>query len=382
MQMPLRRSRVRWPWVAVGGVVVVAIGAMALSPARRLKVRTAACSRGVVEETVVSSSVGTVEARQTAAVAAEVGARVAEIRVRQGPVKKGDPVVLLDPAEFEAERKRTEAEFETQKLRIEQARLRADKIEAELGRLRGTDEPVQRIESLEKELGVARKDTEIAAASARALEETLRLAELRFAKATVTAPFDGTVIKLQTETGEHVTPGRTLFTIQSAPPLLVRAPIDEVDAGRLKLGLETKVRFDAFRDEIFPGKLIEIMPAASTDLKNNRTVDVKVEVQKIPESVVAGMSAHVEIVLQRRPDVLRIATPHLREDHATKERYVFVIEGGVARRRPVRTGLWNWEQTEVLEGMKESDVIITQAADLDDSTAIRDGLRVAVADGK
>jgi HlyD family secretion protein len=368
--------------MAGGSVIVLAVVAIALTPSRRLIVRPGTCTRGVVEETVVSSSVGTVEARQTASVAAEVGARVADIRVRQGRVAKGDPVVLLDPAEFEAERRRTEAELNTQKLRQEQCVIRERKIEAELGRLRGTDESVHRIESLEKELAVASKEIDIAGALARVLEETLRLADLRLAKATVTAPFDGTVIKLQTETGEHVTPGRTLFTIQSAPPLLVRAPIDEIDAGRLKLGLEAKVRFDAFRDEVFPGKLIEIMPAASTDLKNNRTVDVKVEVAKMPEAVVAGMSAHVEIVLQRRPDVLRIATPHLREDHATKERYVFVIEGGVARRRPVRTGLWNWEQTEVLEGLKESDVLITQAANLDDSTQIRDGLRVAVSDGK
>ncbi|MBI4563958.1 MAG: efflux RND transporter periplasmic adaptor subunit [Planctomycetes bacterium] len=349
---------------------------------KSMPVKTTRCTMGPVEETVVASSVGTVEPEQTAVVSAEVSGHVVEIKLRHGRAAQGTPIVLLDRNDLEAEREQMRRDLDASRLRVEQSRLRAEKIEAELHRVRGTDEPLQRIEALEKDLSIARKDIEISAATVRISEAAMHLLELRLAKTAVAAPFDGTLTKLHVEVGESITPGRQLFTFQSNPPFLVRAPMDETDVGRIRVGMAAHVTFDALRDRTFSGELSEIMPAASTDQRNNRTVDVKVRMSEWPEGIVAGMSANLEIVVRRSTaDVLRLATPHIREDYTTHSRYVFVLENGVARKRTIKTGLWNWEHTEILDGLSVADPIITDVIDPDRETKLEDGMAVRVVDG-
>lgn len=377
----VKSPRRRWPWLLLALAVIAVAGVLLLREGAAVKVRIATPTQGLIEETVVASSVGTVEPEQTAAVSAEVEGRVAEIRLRHGSAAKGAPIVLLDRRDLETRREQSARDREVARLRIEQARLRVDKVDAELKRVRGTDEPAQRIEQLEKDLAIARKDVEIAEASEKTLSSALDVIELQLAKTAIAAPFDGTVTKMQVEVGESVTPGRALFTYQSRPPFLVRAPIDEVDMGRMKLGLDCKVRVDALKDRVFGGKIVEIMPAASTDQKNNRTVEVKVRVPDLPPEAVAGISAHLEVILDRKDGALRVPTALIRRDHEGKGRYVFVLENGRARRRAVRTGLWNWELTEVTEGLSTSDRVISQTAELDDSAKLKEGVRVTATNG-
>lgn len=369
-------------WPIVLALAAIAAAAFAFRPETPLSVLAVTVDAGLVEDTVTGSSVGAVEAEQTSTVSAEISGRVSAIHIRQGAAEAGAPVIELDGSDLRAERAQTLREIETAALRVEQAKLRAGKMQAELDRLRGTDESPWRIEALEKDLSVARMETDIASASRKALEATLARVDLRLAKIVIAAPYAGTVTRARVELGENVAPGTPLFTIQSAPPFVVRAPIDEVDVPRIAVGQEARVTFDALRDRSFPGTLVEIRPAASTDQKNNRTVDVKVRAGDLPPTIVTGMSAHIEVVLARRPGVVRVATPHIREDAATKRRYVYVLEGGRAVRRWIRTGIWNWDQTEVLEGLAAGDQVVTRTADPDLGTQLRDGRRVKVEDGR
>ncbi len=374
-----RRGRA-WPWLLLVLVLAGTAIAFLMRPEAPLKVRTQHPTTGTVEESVVASSVGTVEPLQTASVSAEVAGRVTAIRIRQGPADAGAPIILLDQEDLEGQREQLRRDRDGAKLRVEQAELRVGKVDAELKRMKGPEESLGRIEQLEKDLAIAHKDVEIARSAVASLDAALALLELRLRKTTITAPFDGTVTKVHVEVGESVNPGRALFTFQSRPPFLVRAPIDEVDLGRLKPGLEVRIRLDAFREKAYEGRLHEIMPAANVDQKNNRTCDVKVKAAALPAEVVAGMSANVEVILGRRDNVLRLPTGVLREDHATKSRYVWVIESGRLRRRAVTTGLWNWELTEITGGLKAEDVVVSQAADAEQSTRLKEGVRVEAAD--
>ena len=91
---------------------------------------------------------------------------------------------------------------------------------------------------------------------------------------------------------------------------------------------------------------------------------------------------HVEVILDKKTDVLRIATPHIREDHKAKSRFVYVVENGFARRRTIETGLWNWELTEVTGGVTDADLIITRVTDATRETMLVDGAKVQVGSGK
>ncbi|MBI2931999.1 MAG: efflux RND transporter periplasmic adaptor subunit [Planctomycetes bacterium] len=370
---PPRRSY-RW-WLFLF-LLLAAVGTAAILARSNgaLKVSTVRLRTGPVEELISATSAGTVEADRTAVVAAEISGRIRSIHIRQGPAKAHTAIFELDDTDLRTERRLTEVGIETSKLRREQARLQREKLEADLARWRGTDTPLERLEQLDKEIAIARKDEEIADARLRELDASLALVDLRLGKTRVTAPADGTVARLHAEEGEFVTTGRALFTFISGD-IFLRAPIDEVDMGRLPDKAEARVHFDAYPNRSFEADVVEVMPVASADEKNNRTVDVKVRVRRLPPNVLPGMSARVEIVAGRVAQSRYLPTNVIHDNHDNGTRYVYLVEGEFARRRQIKTGRWNWDVTEVLDGLAEGDEII-ETGKLSRDVALADGMKV------
>lgn len=363
-------------------VAAVAIAALTtLNGGTPVPVRLRQPALGRVEEIVTANSVGTVEPEKTAVVAAEVSARVLKIRVRQGPAKAGDVIFELDARDLEADREVTRREIETSRARHEQAVLMKKKVSQDLDRLKGVDVPKSDIERLERDLEVARKGEDILTMSLRTLEAQVAILDLRISKTRVPAPFDGTVVRLHSEEGESVIPGKPLFTLHSSGALLVRAPIDEVDMERLAVGLPARVTV-ADRGEKLAGAVHEIMPSASTDQKNNRTVDIKIRVADMPPNVYAGMSANIEVIVRAKDDVLYLPTHLLHDEREGRGKYVFVEAQGFARKQPVRTGIANWETIEITEGLGPGARVIVPIQGQEEHK-VREGSRVAVvADGQ
>lgn len=377
MALPVRRRR---SWV-LGLFIVAAIAIAALTTLNGgtpVPVRVRQPAVGRVEEIVTANSVGTVEPEKTAIVAAEVSARILRIRVRQGPAKAGESIFELDARDLEADREVTRREIDTSRARHEQAVLMKKKVLQDLERLKGVDVPKSDIERLERDLEVARKGEDILTMSLRTLEAQLAILDLRLSKTRVLAPFDGTVVRLHSEEGESVIPGKPLFTLHSSGALLVRAPIDEVDMERLSLGLPTRVTI-ADRGEKLTGVVHEIMPSASTDQKNNRTVDIKIRVTDMPSNVYAGMSANIEVVVRAKDDVLYLPTHLLHDERDSRGKYVFIEAQGLARKQPVRTGLSNWETVEIAEGLGPGARVIVPVQGQEDHK-VRDGSRITVID--
>lgn len=377
----MRRTRF---WI-LGFFLLVALGVaitIAYSGGKPVRVRFAHPSRGRVEEIVTSNSVGSVEPVKNATVSSEILGRIQTIHVRQGDVKRGQVIFDLDSRDLEAEREVIRRDIETSRLRIEQAALRKKKVWEDLERLKKVDVPKGDVDRLERDLEIAKKDEEIAVLAIRTLEAQLEVLSLKLGKTKVAAPFDGVVTKLLSEEGESVTPGRPLFQIHSAGELLIRAPIDEVDLGRLSLGQPVRLTFDAYEGEKFEGVLHEIMPAASMDQKNNRTVDVKIRVPKMPRNIYANMSANIEIILRGHDDVLFVPTHLIHEDRNRNEKYVFVVENGVARKRPVKTGFTNWDTSEITAGLTGEDTLVIPLQ-FQNEAPVTDGVKVVLhEDGK
>ncbi len=139
------------------------------------------------------------------------------------------------------------------------------------------------------------------------LEVQLEFTELR-------APFAGTVAEVSTEVGEYITPSPPGLPIPPVIDLLdpasiyVSAPIDEVDAERVKVGQAVRVTVDSRPDRTFEGSVARVAPYVLDVLEQNRTVEVEVELAD-PAAMVGvlpGTSADVELILDRRDDTLRI----------------------------------------------------------------------------
>ena len=378
MGQPVRRRR---PWL-IAFFILLALGisiAVSMNGGKPIRVKGNRLAKGRVEEIVTANSVGSVEPVQTAVVASEIVGRIQRIHVRQGLVKAGQPVVEIDSRDLKAEREVANREIETARARVSQAELRKKKVWEDLKRLKDVDVPKSDVERLERDLEIARQDEEIAKLSIRTLEAQLAVLDLKLSKVTVVAPFAGTVVTLHSEEGESVVPGKALFTLHSAGLLLIRAPIDEVDMGRVSLGLPVHVTFDAYRNRKFDGVVHEIMPSASTDKKNNRTVDVKVKVPEMPDSICAGMSANIEVIIRTHEDVTYLPTHLVHDDREGRGKFVYVAEGGKAVRRFVKTDYANWETIEISEGLGGKDLVIVPLPTEDEQT-LKVGAKVLVVD--
>ena len=96
----------------------------------------------------------------------------------------------------------------------------------------------------------------------------------------------------------------------------------------------------------------------SSDLKQARTVDIEVDFVQ-PEVIgklLVGYSADVEIILDGRDKVLRIPTAAIQEGGRV---LLFNAESGKLEERKIKAGLANWEYTEISEGLKAGDRIVT-----------------------
>ena len=117
-----------------------------------------------------------------------------------------------------------------------------------------------------------------------------------------------------------------------------------------------RVSLDALPKQPLAGKVRRVAPYVSAVEKQARTVDVEVDFDK-PETgrLLVGYSADVEIVLSRRQNVLRVPTAALIEGGRVM---VLNADSGTLEERKVRTGVANWEFTEILEGLAEGDRIV------------------------
>jgi HlyD family secretion protein len=139
--------------------------------------------------------------------------------------------------------------------------------------------------------------------------------------------------------------------------LYVKAPMDEVDAPKIKVGMPVRISFDALPKQPLAGKVRRMAPFVSAVEKQARTVDVDVDFEQPPAGrLLVGYSADVEIVLDVRPDVLRLPTAGLIEGGRV---LVLNADSGRLEERSLKTGLANWEYTEVIEGLREGDRVVT-----------------------
>ncbi len=132
--------------------------------------------------------------------------------------------------------------------------------------------------------------------------------------------------------------------------------MDEVDAPKIRIGQPVRITLDALPGRSFPGKVKRVAPYVTAVEKQSRTVDIEATFDDPASAgrLLVGYSADVEVILEVRRDVLRVPTGALLEGGR-----VLVIDDGRLAERRLKTGLANWEHTEVVDGLAAGDRIVT-----------------------
>ncbi len=326
------------------------------APARAVAVEAWTVQAGPFEKT--RRYPGTVEAVRRVRLAARITGRVTAVNAREGDeVARGDVVVTLDAAELEddvrrleAARRRTLAELAYWKSELRRdERLLASRTIAPSKR----DQTRRMVDTL----SAALDETEQALAAART--------RLRYAR--VRAPFAGRVQTVWTERGDLAVPGKALVEIVAPVPLKAVAEVPQVDVPRLRPGMAVRVRVPAVGNT-WTGRVERVYPALDPASRSGRF-----EV-RLPEGarLLPGMAVEAEVVLARKPRA--VVVPHQALIHRPDGVGVYVMQGNVARWRPVKTGEVEGGRVEIRSGLEPGDVLI-----LTPDPRLRDGTQVVVA---
>lgn len=397
-------------WLVVIALLLAPVAYM-LTREEVLDVTTTAIQRGHVEQTVTAISSGTVKPSLDSMVATGTIGTVVSVPHREGEhVEAAEVIVELRHNELDSQVALAEANLKVGQSRLAQAKLAAS-INAEVAETRVAQTAAQ-FEQAQKDfesmkaladrnairqndfdkaaLALKVSQENLAAAKASQRENLVREEEVRMAESSieqlnaavavakaardnafVKAPFSGVIAKIFSDEGEAVSMGMPLLQLVDPSKSYVEAPFDEANAADIKLGQKARINLDAYRGEDFNGTVEFISPIVSINPDLSRTLNVRIRVEEGTEKFLAGMSADVVLLVEEKDNVIFAPTESL-----VRQEYAYIVNHGRAVRRDVKTGIGNWNTTEILSGLEEGDQMITSIS----LTKLAEGVRVRVVD--
>jgi RND family efflux transporter MFP subunit len=281
-------------------------------------------TRGDVAEVVYAA--GVIEPRTWAKVTALVRERIVWVCNCEGEtVAQGDQLARLDDTEAQAALGELKARHRLAAAERDRIALLVDRKVANLNELDRAESQVSQLEAL------------------------IAGQEARLANYVLAAPSDGVVLRQDAEVGEIGEPGVVLFWVGRPSPLIAVAEVNEEDIPRVEIGQRALLRSDAF-----PGKELSAEVQSITPKGDPVTKTYRVRLSLPADTPLRiGMSADVNIVIRVSREALLLPSLAVRNDA------VFVLEGEIARRRPVETGIRGTANVEILSGIDQSAKIVS-----------------------
>lgn len=353
---------------------------------KEIEVSVVQVTRGTVEKIVANTRAGTLNACRKANLSPATGGQISVLTVDEGDVvKEGQLLLELWNNDLKAQAALAGKEIMASEAKAAVSRLQAEIASREAERMQKliqdnaiSDQDADKIitEAKVRQAAYDAAVTEVAASRAR-----VSVIKANLERTMLVAPFDGIIAKINGELNEYVTPSPPGIPTPPTIELLdtscfyVVAPIDEVDAPAVKVNMEARVIMDAFGDKHFPARVRRIDPYVLDLEKQARTVDVEVEFTNSEdgENFLAGYSADVEIIIAVEEDVLRIPTQALLDNSLV---YVYQPHDQRLHEKSVRTGLSNWDYTQVTEGLQEGESVVIST----DRPGLEDGVRVKISE--
>jgi HlyD family secretion protein len=334
--------------------------------------RTEAVKRGDIVDSVTAT--GRVNPVVSVSVGTQITGIIQKIHVDYNDtVKKGQVLIELDREVFES--RLVEAEAEVRALGAELRRTEAEfkRDEAEFKRIEGLYEKgyisTNEFDAARYNLESLKASLDSGAANMARAEASLEEARENLRKTTITSPMDGVVLSKDVEEGQTVSASLqapTLLTLGDLGEMEVHANVDEADIGRVHVGQRVLFNVDSYPEREFEGSVFKTYYSPKIE-QNVVTYDVLVRVRNEELLLRPGMTANVRVIINEKEGVLiapnralRVRMPGVEAEGAGGPS-VWVLEKGGPSRRPVKIGLGDSENFEVLDGLKEGDKVLVEA---------------------
>ena len=354
-------------WIAVAAVAVIGLIVwMLMGNKKEEKVNF---STEKVTKTDIQTSVtatGTIEPVTSVTVGTQVSGIVAHLYVDyNSEVKKGQVIAELDKTNLISELNTAKANLNSQQSNLNYQKSNFTRYQTlySKGLVSANDFENARLsyQQAQQQVNTAR--------------ESVRRAQTNLGYATITSPIDGVVLSKSVEEGQTVAASFNtpeLFTIaQDLTNMQVIADIDEADIGDVKVGQRVTFTVDAFPEDTFQGSVKKVRQQPTTE-SNVVTYEVVISAPNGDLKLKPGLTANVTIFTMEHNGVLSVSnkalrfTPNealLQKDQTIEDvnapHKLWTLEGNVFKAHRVETGATNGTLTEILGGIEEGKVVLT-----------------------
>lgn len=303
----------------------------------RVVVETSVVAYNIIRQTELFSA--TIEAKTKNNIAPQMAGRIKSIRTEVGAfVSKGQILAEMD-----------NSQLNQVQVQVADARL-----------------AFQRTDELYKIGGVSQAQWE-------ARRSALTIAETNFKNVQentfLHSPISGIVTARNYDSGDMCSPTAPIFTIQEINPVKLRFNVSERLYSKVTKGMPATLTVDALGNEEFQGKVSLIYPTINP---TTHTFPVEIEVNNSKSVLRPGMFARATLDFGEEKKLL-VSDRAVVKQGGSGDYYAFTLEGDKAVRAELKIGARHDGFIEVIEGLKEGDVVITEG-----SQTLRDGVHVRV----
>jgi len=368
----------------VGGVLLYQHYAPASDAEKVVTVR-----RGTIQASV--SALGRVQPKMQLGLSTRFAGQVTRILVQEGDqIKSGALLLELESQQQQEAVEQAERNVAVRRLQLEEALKAPSSSTIKLARARlrrataiqqnaqkdydelaekedveGSDEAVDlQVAKLEYEIAEAEFDRVMEGASPLEIERlrtelsasemSLRQAKETLSQTRISAPFDGTIMRIKPQVGENVYGFDPLIQMADLSQIEIRAEIDEIDVPYIAEGQSVHIRLDAFPSTPLEGEIIRLMPGMS-ETRGATTYEAIIAFDGGELAIRPGMGANLNIVTETVEDALLVPRRAVRQ--VGRYQVVRLLQD---RRKEVivTTGLSNDTEYQILSGLKEGDTLL------------------------
>jgi membrane fusion protein, multidrug efflux system len=276
------------------------------------------------------SSTGTVMANEEASLIPELSGKISKLFFEEGKaVKKGELLVKINDAEFQAQLKKLGLQLQL------------------------AEQKSERYKKMRDIQGISQEEYDIISNQVNTLKADMEYTRAQIAKSEIRAPFDGVVGLKNVSEGSFVNTSQIIATLQQTNPVKIDFSIPEKYAEKIKPSGSVTFFIEGVRDT-FIGSIYAIEPKIDP---LTRTLKVRAICQNKEGKIYPGGFAKINLVLERTKDAIVIPTEAIIPD--IKGQKVFLYRSGKAIPQRVETGVRTESSIQVLKGIKGGDTIIT-----------------------
>jgi len=315
----------------------------------------------VAPKAFVPQSIATAEilANRQSNLRSETAGRVVSVLVEAGDrVTEGQVLLRLDIG-------RPASAVQAAKAAVAQSEARLNQAERELVR---TQKLVKTGGLPEQRLDDAQDAVRFAAAAREAAQAEAQLARRGLTEAVVRAPFAGTVVERVVELGEYLAPGSPLLTLADTSLLKARVLLDPREALDVSVGAGATVVAHARPGEEFGGQVVRVGDVIDP---RTRRLPVEIELDDHGDRLRPGLVARFSVQTGEPREVIQVPLDGVFERFGSQ--HVYVVEEGLAKRRPIVLGAVRAGYAEVVEGIERGEVVISKGV-----TRVVDGSEVHI----